>query len=61
MCSSQVVLDIKNLPAGDLREVGKIPCRRAWQTTPEFLPREPHGQEEPGGPWGHTESDSEVI
>ena len=38
--------------------VGKIPWRRAWQTTPVFLPREPHRQEEPGGPWGHTESDT---
>ena len=43
---------IKNLPAnerdiGRLRLdtcVGKIPWRRAWQTTPVFLPRESHGQ-----------------
>ena len=42
---------IKNLPAnerdvGRLRLdtcVGKIPWRRAWQTTPVFLPRESHG------------------
>ena len=24
--------------------VRKIPCRRAWQPTPAFLPREAHGQ-----------------
>jgi len=24
--------------------VGKIPCRRAWQLTPLFLPGESHGQ-----------------
>ena len=24
--------------------VEKIPWRRAWQPTPVFLPREPHGQ-----------------
>ena len=24
--------------------VGKIPWRKAWQTTPVFLPREFHGQ-----------------
>ena len=24
--------------------VGKIPCRRAWQPTPVFLPGESHGQ-----------------
>jgi len=24
--------------------VRKIPCRRAWQPTPEFLPGESHGQ-----------------
>ena len=29
--------------AGDL---GSIPCRRAWQPTPEFFPGEFHGQEE---------------
>ena len=28
--------------------VGKIPWRRAWQSTPVFLPGEPKGQE-PGG------------
>ena len=34
---------------------GKIPCRRAWQPTPVFLPGESHGQRSPGGygPWDH--------
>ena len=49
--ASQVVLVVKNLPAnaGDMRfsfdpRVGKILWRRAWQTTPVFLPGESHGQ-----------------
>ena len=29
--------------------VRKIPWRRAWQSTPVFLPGESHGQREPGG------------
>ena len=29
--------------------VGGIPCRRAWQSTPVFLPGESPGTEEPGG------------
>ena len=29
--------------------VGKIPCRRAWQPTPVFLPRESPWTDEPGG------------
>ena len=29
--------------------VGRVPCRRKWQTTPVFFLGEPHGQEEPGG------------
>ena len=48
--ASQMVLLVKNLPAnaGDMRRgfspwVGKIPCRRAWQPTPVFLPGESHG------------------
>ena len=31
--------------------VEKIPWRRAWQSTPVFLPGESHGQRECGGPW----------
>ena len=54
---------VKTLPA--LQEtqvdawVGKIPWRRAWKVTPVFLPRESHGQEEPGGysPQGCKEAD----
>ena len=45
------VLMVKNPPAnaGDMRCefypcVRKIPWRRAWQPTPEILPRESHGQ-----------------
>ena len=29
--------------------VGKIPCRRAWQPTPVFLPGESPWREEPSG------------
>jgi len=43
---------VKNPPAnaGTIRKrvfdpwVGKIPCRRAWQPTPVFLPGKSHGQ-----------------
>ena len=49
--ASQVVLVVKNLPAtaGHKRHrfdpwVGKIPWRRAWQSTPVFLLGESHGQ-----------------
>ena len=36
----------------------KIPWKRAWQPTPEFLPGESHGQGSLVGycPWGRTES-----
>ena len=39
--------------------VGKIPWRRAWQSTPVFLPEESHGQRGLAGysPCGHRESD----
>ena len=39
--------------------VGKIPCRRAWQPTPVFLPGESHGQRSLAGysPWGQKELD----
>ena len=44
-----VALVVKNKPTNvrDIRDVGsirKIPWRRAWQTTPVFLPGESHGQ-----------------
>ena len=49
--ASQEALVVKNPPAntGDIRGgfdpwVGKIPWRRVWQPTSEFLPRESHGQ-----------------
>ena len=37
----------------------KIPCRRAWQPTPVFLPGESQGQRSLAGcsPWGCKESD----
>ena len=40
--------------------VWKIPCRRAWQPTPRFLPGESHGQRSLAGyrPWGCKESDT---
>ena len=40
--------------------VRKTPCRRKWQPTPVFLPRESHGQRSLAGysPWGHKESDT---
>ena len=39
--------------------VGKIPWRRKWQSTPELLPGESHGQRSLEGysAWGHKESD----
>ena len=39
--------------------VGKIPCKRAWQPTPVFLPGESHGQRSLVGysPWSHNELD----
>ena len=56
---------VKNLPAsaGNTRDlgswVGKILWKRTWQPTPEFLPRECHGQRSPGGysPQGCKKSD----
>ena len=45
--ASLVAQSVKNLPAMQEMQVrslvGKIPCRRAWQPTPVFLPREFHG------------------
>ena len=59
--ASHVALVVKNLPAnaGDMRGVGKVPCRRicALQFS---CPESPHGQRSLGGysPQGCTESDS---
>ena len=53
LCTAQVVLVVKNLPAsaGDTRDMGvilgsvrKIPWSRKWQHRPVFLPGEFHGQ-----------------
>ena len=65
--ASQVALVVKNLPAnaGDLRDTGsipafdKIPWRRAWQSTPVFLPGESLGQRSLAGfsPLGGKGSD----
>ena len=65
--ASQVALVVNNTPAnaGDKRDrfdpwVGKIPSRRAWQSTPVFLPGESRGQRSLLGysPQGHTELDT---
>ena len=61
--ASQVALVVKNplANAGEVRDagsvhpwVGKIPWRRAWQSTPVFLPGESPWTGESGGysPWG---------
>ena len=64
---SQVALVVKDLTAtaGDARDLGlvpgsgKIPWRRAWQSTPAFLPGKSHGWMSLIGysPRGHKESD----
>ena len=65
-----MVLVVKNLPAnaGDMRcrfdlWVGKIPWRKEWQPTLEFLPGESHGQRSLVGYslWGHKESDMTEV
>ena len=54
---------VKNLPVRQETWfnpwVRKIPWRREWQSIPEFLPGEFHGQKSLVGynPWGHKESD----
>ena len=42
---------------------GKIPWRRAWQSTPGFSPGESHGQRSLVGysPWGRKESDKDLA
>ena len=64
--ASQAVLAVKNLPAIAVRHkrrefsprVGKIPWRRAWQPTPEFLPGGSHRQRSLAGcnPKGHKKT-----
>ena len=58
-----MTLVVKNLPANQCRRhkrcgfdllVGKIPWRRAWQSTPVFLPGEFHGQ---GSLAGYSQGD----
>jgi len=51
---------VKNPPAKQETWVGKIPCRRAWQPTPVFLPGKSHGQRSLAGycPRGREESDT---
>ena len=40
--ASMVAQMVKNLPAIRETLVGKIPWKRAWQSTPVFLPGESH-------------------
>ena len=40
--------------------VGKIPWRRAWQSTPVFLPGEPHGQRSLAG-YSHKDLDTAEV
>ena len=47
--ASLVAQMVRNLPAMQETWVGKIPWRRAWQSTPVFLPGESPWTEEPGG------------
>ena len=68
---SQVVLVVKNLlaNAGDIMRHGfdpwggKIPCRRAGQPTPIFLPGESHGQRSLAGysPRGQKELNTTEV
>ena len=58
---------IKNLPAMWETQVQswvrKMPCRREWQSSSVFLPREFHGQKSLVGysPWGHKETDTTEL
>ena len=55
---------VKNLPGniGDIKKLRFNPWvgKRAWQSTPVFLPGESHEQRSLVGysPWGHKESDT---
>ena len=65
------MLAVNNPPAnvgrpkrlGFIPWVGKIPRRRAWQSTPVFLPGESQGQRSLAGysPWGYKESDTTEV
>ena len=64
--ASQVALVVKNPPtnAGDERDnpwVRKIPGRRAWQSTPAFLPGESHAQRSLAGYMGLKEPDTNEV
>ena len=69
--ASQVALVVKNLSAkaGNVKDAGSIPgsgrfsWRRAWQSTPVFLPGEVPGQRSLAGygPWGHSLCDSTLV
>ena len=52
--ASLVAQLVKNLPAMQETQVGKIPWRSKWQPTPVFLPGECHGQRKLAGfsAWG---------
>ena len=60
---SLVAQTVKNLPAVQEMWVQSLgwedPWRRAWLSTPAFLPREFYGQRSLEGysPWGHKQSD----
>ena len=47
--ASLVAQTVKDPPAMQETYVGKIPWRRAWQSTPVFLPGESPWTGEPGG------------
>ena len=53
-CNAGVAGDLGSVPG-----LGKLPCGRAWQPTPVFLPGESHEQGSLAGysPWGQKESD----
>ena len=63
--ASQVALVVrrKHKKCGFDPWVGKIPCRRAWQTTPAFLPVEFYGQRnvEAGSPQGNKRLDMTEV
>jgi len=60
---------VKNLPMVSVQKtirdvwVRKIPWKRAWQSTPGFVPRKSHEQRSLTGyrPWGCKESDTIIA